>query len=379
MTLTISDFDAFFKEIHSNSPFKWQQELAEHVCNSGKWPQALNLPTAAGKTSVIDIAVFHLALEANKKQDRDAPIRIVFVVDRRLVVEDAFEHAFKIAEKIEKAERPITKKVNESLKSLSASDKPLSVVKMRGGMVQENDWVKTPAQPSIIISTVDQVGSRLLFRGYGVSRSMRPVHAGLLGSDVLYILDEAHTAQPFCNTLNEIQAMQPKKPFRPFGFVSMSATLPEKYSSWPNKKQTKNLFQDKSIKERLSAHKIAKLVKVVSGKEQQYNKFVTLAFDLAKSENVRSIGIVVNRVITAREIFSRIKMKIGEDKNYEVHLLIGRTRPLERDTFIKENLKQIRNNGVIKVNKIFFVATQCIEVGVAVSYTHLTLPTKRIV
>ena len=374
MIISALDFAAFFEEIHGHPPFKWQEELAKQVCNSGTWPQALSLPTAAGKTSVIDIAVFHLALEATKKYDRKAPIRIAFVVDRRLVVDDAFEHASKIAKKIQESKGSVTRKVAKVLKNLSLSDNPLNVVKIRGGIVQENDWVKTPTQPLIIISTVDQVGSRLLFRGYGVSNSMRPVHAGLLGSDVLYILDEAHTSQPFCDTLNKIQTMQSVKKLRPFRFVFMSATLTGKDSSWPDEELAKKLFQDERMQKRLSAHKYAKLEKIKPVKEQQSNKFVKLAFDLAKSDTVKSIGIVVNRVNAARDIFSHIRQKIDENEsyeNYEIHLLIGRIRPLERDTFVKNKINQIRNDSKIVAKKVFFVATQCIEVGVDISFDAL--------
>jgi CRISPR-associated endonuclease/helicase Cas3 len=49
----------------------------------------LDLPTGSGKTAAIDIAIFHLALEAGRGEERHPPVRIAFVVDRRLVVDDA--------------------------------------------------------------------------------------------------------------------------------------------------------------------------------------------------------------------------------------------------------------------------------------------------
>ena len=83
---TSLDFTAFFHEVHGpkKKPFPWQIELAKQVCTSG-WPEQLDLPTAAGKTSVLDIAVFSLAAQA-ADTNRTAPLRIFFVIDRRVVV-----------------------------------------------------------------------------------------------------------------------------------------------------------------------------------------------------------------------------------------------------------------------------------------------------
>ena len=103
---------------------------------------------------------------------------------------------------------------------------PLSVARLRGGLPREPDWARTPTQPTVLVSTVDQVGSRLLFRGYGVSDSMKPIHAGLLGRDALLLLDEAHLSQPFLQTLRDLAS--PPWPGTlaspPFQVVSMTAT-----------------------------------------------------------------------------------------------------------------------------------------------------------
>ena len=369
MALAVSDFKGFFEDVHGKPPFKWQTELVQRVCDKG-WPKTLDMPTSSGKTAVIDMAVFHLALESDKK-GRKAPLRIAFVVDRRLVVDDAFDHARKITDKLQGSDNPITCKISKALGAISPNGKPLEVVKLRGGMPRENDWSKTPSQPLVIVSTVDQIGSRLLFRGYGVSHTMRPIHAGLLGTDTLIILDEAHTSQPFLDTLEQIRDMRHGRMRHPFQVMFMSATPPPGQTDlFPPKERRKELLSDDKICQRIDAHKYAKLVPVKSDDSTPV-QFVENGFSF-KSKDVRTVGIVVNRVLLARQIFETVKSRIKESKGDEAHLLIGRCRPFERDVFVKQELDKIRENGGTPDGKrVFFVSTQCIEVGVDVSFDAL--------
>ena len=98
--MTTSDFPAFFREVHGSNPFPWQIELAKQVSESG-WPEKLDLPTASGKTSVLDIAVFSLAAQA-ADVNRRAPMRVFFVIDRRVVVDQSAKHAEKLAKSAKK-------------------------------------------------------------------------------------------------------------------------------------------------------------------------------------------------------------------------------------------------------------------------------------
>ena len=130
-----------------------------------------------------------------------------YPISRCLVVDDADRRAQRIAaalcdpSRCPEAGRGVVAEVARRLQRLAGSDQaPLVVERLRGGVPLEHDWARTPTQPTILCSTVDQVGSRLLFRGYGVSNRMQPVHAGLLGEDSLILLDEAHLSEPFLQT-----------------------------------------------------------------------------------------------------------------------------------------------------------------------------------
>ncbi|MBW3643382.1 MAG: DEAD/DEAH box helicase family protein, partial [Actinobacteria bacterium] len=202
--LDAAQFPAFFEEVYGNRPYPWQSRLASQVIGSGQWPRLLHLPTGTGKTAALDVALFALAARG------DLPRRIVFVVDRRIVVHQAARRVEKLVDALDPAGSGVAAAVAQQLRSLAPSPPGVEdgpVVRwseLRGGIVRDESWATRPDVPAVLVSTVDQVGSRLLFRGYGVSRGMRPVHAGLLGADTLFLLDEVHLARPFRTTLGAI-------------------------------------------------------------------------------------------------------------------------------------------------------------------------------
>ncbi len=383
--LTKDDFSAFFQAIHGYQPFPWQSHLAELVIDKGRWPALVDLPTAAGKTGLIDIAVFHIACEAKKKEARCAPIRILFVIDRRIVVDAAFERAKKIAECLTNPTQDVLRSVSDNLRLLAGpSNPPLSVVRLRGGTPQERDFVRSPSQPMVLVSTIDQAGSRFLFRGYGVSKRMWPVHAGLLGSDALWILDEVHLSKPFEDTLASVHTIGEKlswKRLAPFGIVRLSAT--------PGKDKPADCFPESGFDihigttsvflRRLSAHKRTALVEA---RGDYAGEFVTQALHLAglpvadegfqrKKERrgdlgaypeARRVAVIVNRVNLARCIFERIVSATNEIA--DVILLTGRVRPLDRDRIIAQLKPLMADERRNEVDRPFFlVSTQTIEAG----------------
>lgn len=367
------DFTAFFHEVHGpkKKPFPWQIEIAKQVCASG-WPDQLDLPTAAGKTSVLDIAVFSLAAQA-ADANRKAPLRIFFVIDRRVVVDQAARHAEKLARALRTAldapaKYPVLHAVAAQLMKFGGYA-PLHIAVLRGGIYREPAWYYAPNQPLICLSTVDQVGSRLLFRGYGVSEAMRPVHAGLIGCDSLIFVDEAHLSAPFVDTVRSIRRYVDsdwaEKPLgKPFAAVEMSATQRR------GKAKAFQLlpadYQDPVLEPRLSASKRASLEApadfeaVVVEKVKQF----------LSAEKVEIVGVIVNRVGSARAIFEALRT----DEELEVILLTGRARSYDRDRLLEERLASAasgRDRSQTLVRKLVVVATQTIEVGADLDFDAL--------
>ena len=107
-SLNPAQFDEFFHALYGYDPFPWQARLARRVAGArggdAAWPEALALPTAAGKTACIDMAVFALACQVDRPPgERTAPRRVFFVVDRRVIVDATFRRARDLALRLQEA------------------------------------------------------------------------------------------------------------------------------------------------------------------------------------------------------------------------------------------------------------------------------------
>ena len=363
-------FDEFFFAVWSCNPFPWQKRLAE-LAMRGEWPGSIGLPTAAGKTALIDIAVYALAMGAP-----NSARRIFFVVDRRVIVDEAAERAEVLAEKLRNAPAGSTLgMIAARLRELAGSDDPLGTATLRGGIPRDDTWTRSPLQPMVICSTVDQVGSSLLFRAYGSSEYSWPIRAALAAYDSLIILDEAHTSQPFAETLERIRQYRnwAEQPL-PGGLtlVEMSATP-----------RTGEVFgeddDDRShpvLNSRWSAQKRTRLESVAqrAGEAAGKGGFSALIEALAKEargfrdRGAKVIGVVANRVATARKIHTELARDIDSD----AILLTGRARAYDRQALWTKWQPSIKLGREIAPEKpIFVVATQCIEVGANIDFDAL--------
>ncbi len=375
---SFSDFKTFFHALWGQDPFPWQQRLSDEV-ESSAWPAWLTLPTGTGKTAALDVAIYDLARQAERPMnERTAPVRIVFAVNRRIVVDEAYERARHIAEKLRQALAEPENSLHPVALALSklsgiGGGLPLETYPLRGATFTDHSWARTPTQPLVITTTLDQLGSRLLFRGYGVSPNARPIHAALLANDALLILDEAHTAKAFSQTLEAVSQMrkdaQESIPL-PFAAVQLTATPPASVG------KTFSLGDDDRdhpiIHARLNASKPAELMKVVEGAKgaARHKKLADVMATKATSyleAGQRRILIVVNRVATAEVLFAELNLpKTQKSHGAAVKLLTGRMRPLDRQELIGEltTLYQLKSSApAADVPCLILITTQCIEVG----------------
>ena len=365
--LSASDFPAYFRGVHGYDPYPWQVRLTETVLSTGQWPPAMDLPTGSGKTSALDTAVFSLAAQPD-----DFPRRVAFVIDRRIIVDQVYEHANTINSALRTPRNGVLTRVRDGLNALTGAGEdedrnPLGVAALRGGVPIDNEWASRPDQPWVVVSTVDQFGSRLLFRGYGVAREMRPIHAGLAGHDCLVILDEVHLSQSFAETLEAVQAGRSGPLPRPLQIVEMSATR-RNGNAKPFRLLPSDLEQSETLRKRVSTVKTG-VLRPLRGRsgEDAIPKAVQEIIGKELVSAVRSVGIIVNRVRTARLTHEALV-----DAGLNTHLLTGRMRPLDRARLLDVVDDAIRADRTdVGADLTVVVATQAIEVGADFSFDAL--------
>lgn len=343
-----NQFATFFKALHGYDPLPWQRRLAATVIENGAWPRLLDIPTGLGKTSAIDVALFCLAARPDS-----SPRRIVVIVDRRVIVDQAAEHARKVQQRLTNAHTGVLGTVATALRSLWGGRDgrpPFEVSVLRGGMPRDEAWAHRPDRPVVVLSTVDQVGSRLLFRGYGVSANMAPIHAGLLGNDALLLLDEVQLSTAFAATLRALDERwrnwqephaegnaHPELPNR-WAFVRMSATpIGDEAGDFTFKLDDEDR-EHPVVRQRIGARKRAILGALIATTKDSDRSRRAVAEAFAShtathlERGARRIAVIVNRVASARDIHEEVSARLSD--RADVVLITGRMRPLDRDAIL---------------------------------------------
>jgi len=383
--LRADDFAEFFRCMNSKpddnqraQPFRWQERFVREVIDQGL-PGAVSLPTAAGKTTILDIILFAIAARRSGAEysphARPLPRRLFFCVDRRLIVDQTARHALQLSERMNTSDSHVVRRVCYWLSE--GREDPFVLFNWRGGLHLAAHWETDPMAVVVCVATVDQVGSRLLFRGYGSSAKHRPVFAAVVGLDSAIVLDEAHLSAPFLQTACAVEVWQrclgngDSVPIPALQVVQLGATLdtkPDFELKRDEQQPERDEWNDPGLRPRLNASKTLRLVNSAKPLVERIVRDVRSAVGIASR-----IAVVVSSVRLARNIFdhlnhSRPKAK-GTSQPAMVSLLTGRNRPLVRDQIAKEVEAVLRLASLEQ--PAIIVATQCIEAGYDVSFDRL--------
>jgi hypothetical protein len=338
------------------TPMKWMRRMFLRLIG-GEPPSLVDLPTGAGKTDLVVIWLVALAWYAqHRSTTKVVPRRLVWVVNRRVLVQQVYDVAESLDNALKSHSGPAVELASH-LRSLCQQDSEgiFNVVQLRGQRLDDREWSLDPTMPQLIIGTVDQIGSRLLFQGYGQGKWSRPMHAGLFGVDAWVCIDEAHLVPAFAVTLRQIREMacrtlaasvpEPVAQFfgqLPFWTTELSATpgLPA-----PQHGDVFRLEGEDETDEVIADRLLAKKTRRVIWKPQQGKK---LADELAK-EALRIANEVPGSAIA---VFCRIAndaeavaTKLKEKHESRVLLVTGRIRGYERDRLEKNELFQRFRQG----------------------------------
>ncbi len=386
-------FEKTFQALTGHPPFPWQIALFE-LFRKGEIPEICSLPTGMGKTSIIAVWLVALAEAPDK-----VPRRLVYVVNRRTVVDQTTVEVEKYRENVQAAG------LDAQLRSLCAiplkdGDSPLAISTLRGQFADNREWSIDPARPAVICGTVDMIGSRLLFSGYGCGFKSKPLHAGFLGQDVLLVHDEAHLEPAFQELLKTIEKEQtvaePSRattkaclPWKPLRVMELTATPRGKGEAFVLTDPERNPPEPIPVSLTEPIHHV--WVRLCAKKALCFHpvKRDQVATEMAKRARdqwgsmdqavllfVRTINDVedVRNELTRKRKDGPLELREGVNP-LQIQVLTGTMRGLERDKLATEDpvFARFMPNPKVETTKgtVYLICTSAGEVGVDISAEHL--------
>jgi CRISPR-associated endonuclease/helicase Cas3 len=355
-----ANFHSRFISLTGHPPYPWQTQLfLDLLAGQNIWGISISAPTGSGKTAVMAVWLLALITQIEKTKDISIPRRLVWVVNRRVVVDQATEDAQRYRQIIESL--PDLSSPLRQLANIDANDAPLAVSTLRGERADNRDWSRDPARAAIIIGTVDMIGSRLLFRGYGNGDATRPQHAALLAHDSLIVNDEAHLSPAFAQLLEQIPDWQNSGIAPPLRVLKLSATGQDAT------KYPKTFAADLENEVFAKAFQAPKTLRLIEEeKPKQKKRLIDLAITCPVPRTIVFLA-------TPKEVFDFA----GQLANAKVPaerlvLITGTQRGLERDQLVNEAKFQLFQQRVTpRCEPHFLIATSAAEVGINISCERL--------
>jgi CRISPR-associated endonuclease/helicase Cas3 len=333
----MTEFDTVFRSATGSEPFPWQRRHA----TGEELPELVRVPTGAGKTEAAALGWLWRRRFAEPTTRAKTPRRLVYCLPMRVLVEQT------------------VRRIRAQLDSVGASD--IAVHQLMGGFVSR-DWTQRPEDDAVIVGTLDQLLSRALMRGYGVSRYAWPIHYALLHNDALWVFDEVQLMGEALATSVQLDGLRGTlaPSVGPVQSVWMSATVDPSWLRTVDRPAPERILtvddSDRAagLGQRLAATKQLERVERID------------ADSVAKAHKPGTLTLVtVNTVGTARDLATRLRRQKGVEA--ETLLIHSRFRPDDRRAAVEALIRPVDPNGPGRIA----VATQVVEAGVDVSAATL--------
>ena len=374
--MSSKNFSDNFEKITGYKPFPWQVQLYLQMIkkSSDNIPDILSIPTGLGKTSII--AIWLLARMENQS---NIPKRLVYIVNRRTVVDQATTEAEKILNKMLEI-------------GLFEEDQQPTISTLRGQYVDHGEWRENPSRPAIICGTIDMIGSRLLFNGYRSGFKSQPLHAGFLGQDSLLVHDESHLEPAFQKLIEDIEKEQEIEKQKN-NLLLLKLRIMEMSATSRNVAGNKTILgltdEEKNPPENIPLsldepiHYVWKRIKspkTLLLEEEEKNKVHEKIANIAKQhkESNENIIIYVNSLSEVDKIYKDLIKKGSGIKKEQIRQLTGTIRGYERDRLVEDPVfirflpENDRPDNVEPVTgTVYLICTSAGEVGVNLSADHM--------
>lgn len=409
-------FEDFIATVHpgeagqpARKPYQWQIRLMLYVVEHGRWPQSIGAPTASGKTSVIDIHVFLNAMAgiASVAGSEDAqelgglplqriPRRLVLTVNRRSLVDDQFEEADMLRDRLQSDDHSddglrlyrrgldLRSAVDDGLAQENKSLRMITA-ELRGGISPNREWRYYPQTCAVICATPDMFGSRLLFRGYGTSRTMRSMEAGLLAYDTVLIADEAHLSRQLLETACQVSRIENmaetplSSQVTPLQVVETTAT-----PASGNAEERVGVLESDFEVDTVLARRLNNPKSVFTNFDFEKDKDVIDAIvaqcialilsnieaDKSNDSNPHVLGCIVNTVKNAKVVAKELERQCKKHGiNRPVDVYIGPMRAFDKCQIARKlhSLPYLKPDDA----PCCIIGTQTLEVGVDVNFTDM--------
>jgi CRISPR-associated endonuclease/helicase Cas3 len=295
----------------------------------------------------------------------DEPLHLVYCLPMRTLVRQTVERLDRCFAALA-AKRGITR---------------VPVFQLMAGAIDE-EWVRIPDQPWILVGTQDQLLSRALNRGYAMSRFDWPAHFGLLNNDCQWIVDEVQLMGPGLWTTSQLDWMRHKRfpILKPCRTTWMSATIGEAFLATTDRKRDgldkagafdPKLKHDKKVRTRLTARRPVQWFKA-SARKQAPGLYEQIAARARSEHLAGTLSLIIcNTVSGAQAVFKALPNDVPKI------LLTSRFRPADRRDSEQRLLdfearrRDSKSAQVAGDPGLICVSTQVIEAGIDISAHRL--------